>query len=233
MKKYSDIVKEILNDIEENSIEDIKEAGSVIADCLSKDGIIQAYGGGHSYGSALEIVNRAGGLAPAKMIADPSLGLYEKVEGAAEYLIRGWRIEPNDVVVIISNSGRNPFQIELAQFAKSKNVKLIVVGSQVAKEQLKSRHSSGVHLSELADVFINNHVPLGDATISMEGLEANIAPVSSIAVAFTLNLVMIDTVEKLLAMGITPPVNKSGNIDNSLEHNKKLRQKYEHRISNY
>lgn len=233
MKKYSEIIEQLLHKIDTESVQSIGDAASLITKSLISGGIIQAYGGGHSHGSALEIVDRAGGLIPAKIIVDPSQGLYEKMEGAAQYITRKLRIEENDVVVIISNSGRNPFQIDLAQFVKSQGASLIVVGSEIARQTLKSRHSSGIVLGNLADVFVDNHVPLGDAAVAVEGLDTKIAPVSSIAVAYILNQMMIMTVEQMVEQGETPLVYKSGNIDGGQEYNRKLRNKYRDRIFNY
>ena len=232
-ENYLEKIKNIMADIESDYDKSINDAANIIADSIEAGGIIQAYGGGHSYGSALEIVERAGGLIPSKMIKDPSMGLYEKVEGAAYYLTRRLRIEPNDCVVIISNSGRNPFQIDLAIFAKKSGVKLIVVGSREASKNLTSRHSSGKLLIDYADVFIDNHVGLGDASIKLDGLETKIAPTSSIAVATALNLLMINTVQKLITRGVTPPISISGNLDNSEEHNLELGNRYRNRIFNY
>ncbi|WP_240829922.1 SIS domain-containing protein, partial [Listeria monocytogenes] len=40
----------------------------LVADSIMNDGIIQAFGSGHSYAAAIEVCGRAGGLIPSKVI---------------------------------------------------------------------------------------------------------------------------------------------------------------------
>ena len=71
-----------------------------------------------SYAAAIEVAGRAGGLFAAKVIKDPAMGIYEVLEGSGTILMRKVEVLPEDVVIIISNSGRNPLPIEIAMKVK-------------------------------------------------------------------------------------------------------------------
>jgi uncharacterized phosphosugar-binding protein len=86
-----------------------------------------------------------------------------------------------------------------------------------------SRHPSGKNLYDIADIFINNHLPLGDAVVSIEGMEQKMGPLSTFVNSFAINLLMMSTAQKLLAMGIQPPIWTSANMPDG----DKLNQQYE------
>jgi len=72
-------------------------------------------------------------------------------------------LRPNDCFIIISNSGRNPLVVELADIVKKRGVKLIAVTSLDVSKKLTSRHSSGKNLYEFADVILDNRGVEGTA----------------------------------------------------------------------
>src|SRR5690606_11428011 len=55
-------------DVAEKSAEAVDAAAELIADAVRSDGIVQAFGTGHSQAVALEIAGRAGGLIPTNRI---------------------------------------------------------------------------------------------------------------------------------------------------------------------
>jgi uncharacterized phosphosugar-binding protein len=73
-------------------------------------------------------------------------------------------------------------------------------------------------------------MPFGDAVVSIEGLQQKVAPVSTLVNCFTLNLLVIRTVEKLLEKGITPPIWTSANIPGGDQANKEYIKRYKSRI---
>ncbi len=95
-----------------------------------------------------------------------------------------------------------------------------------------SRHSSKKNLFEIADIVLDVPVPIGDAILDIEGLDAKTAPCSTILVSFCLNALVAETIQTLIKMGIDPPVWKSANILGGDEYNKKYIDKYHKRIKN-
>ena len=220
----------LLREIDEKQRESIDKASDLMVDTLTKGGIIQAFGAGHSYAGALELVERAGGLFAVKMIKDPSLGIYETVEGVGNILMRKVEILPEDVVVIISYSGRNPLCIEIAEAAKKNNAKVIAITSLSASKKLTSRHSSGKLLYQLADAVLDLMGVDGDAAIEVEQLSEKICPASSVAAAAIIQATVLTTVEKMIAKGKAPEVRISANLDHGLARSLELQKKYAHRI---
>ena len=160
----------LIAQIQETQGENILAAARCIADTFEHGGIIQAFGSGHSYAGAIELCGRAGGYVPSKVIKDPAGGNYESIQGVGELLMKKVEILKEDVVFIISNSGRNPLPIEIAIQAKERGAKVVALTSVKASSKLSSKHQSGKRLFEVADVVIDNQVPDGDASIELEGL---------------------------------------------------------------
>jgi len=228
--QYFKKVEELLFDIRDTQKENIYEAGQIIANSIMNDGILQSFGSGHSYAAAIEIADRAGGLIPSKVIRDPAQGEYERIEGVGEQLTTKLDIQENDCFVIISNSGRNPLVIELAEWVKKHNNKLIVVTSLDVSKGLTSRHSSGKNLYEYADVILDNRGEEGDAVIDIPELPVKVAATSSISAALLLQSAVLEAIEIMLEQNFEPPILMSANVDGGPEYNQRLREKYAHRI---
>lgn len=225
-----ELAYKLIGKIQETQEDNILAAARCIADTFERGGIIQAFGSGHSYAGAIELCNRAGGYVPSKVIRDPAGGNYESIQGVGELLMKKVEILKEDVVFIISNSGRNPLPIEIALQAKQKGGKVVALTSVGASSKLSSKHQSGKRLFEVADVVIDNQVPDGDASIKLEGLDTAICGMSSIVTAVVLQAVVLESAKMLLAKGITPPFFKSQNIDGGAEYNEALEKKYFDRI---
>jgi uncharacterized phosphosugar-binding protein len=223
--KYFDIINNLIPTLEKEE-EHMKKAGNLIAESIINGGIIQTFGSGHSYAAAIEIAGRAGGLLPAKVVYEETFGRYEKIEGVGTEFLRYWDLRENDCVIIISNSGRNPFIIELAMYVKSRNIPLIAVTALDVSKHTPSRHSSGKRLFELADVVLDNHSNEGDAAVEIEGLKTKVGGTSSIAADLLLNQTVIFAIEGMISREFTPPVLMSANIDGGPEFNEKLMEKF-------
>jgi len=223
--KYFQVIKDLIPLLEREE-EHMKQAGHLMAQSIMNGGIVQAFGSGHSYAASIEIAGRAGGLLPAKAVMEETFGRYETIEGVGTKFIESWDLRENDCVVLISNSGRNPFIIEMASFVKSKNVPLIAVTALEVSKNSTSRHSSGKRLFELADVVLDNHSIPGDAAVEIEGLYTKVGGTSSIAADLLLNQTVVFAIEEMLANNFEPPVLMSANIDGGPEFNDKLKEKY-------
>jgi len=226
-----ELAYKLIGKLQETQGENILAAARCIADTFENGGIIQAFGSGHSYAGAIELCGRAGGYVPSKVIKDPAGGSYEAIQGVGEILMKKVEILKEDVVFIISNSGRNPLPIEIALQAKERGAKVVALTSVSASSKLSSKHQSGKRLFEVADVVIDNQVPDGDASIMLEGLDTAICGMSSIVTAVVLQAVVLESAKMLLAKGITPPFFKSQNIDGGEEYNDALLKKYFDRIN--
>lgn len=228
-KVYS-VVDDLLNKVRTTQGENVEKAAMLFVNALKHDGLLQAFGSGHSQAGASELCHRAGGFIPTKQIKEPSGGIYEGIEGVGTSFMKRVDVRANDVVVIISNSGRNPLPIEMAIIAKEKGAKVIAITSLEASKKLKSKHSSGKNLWQIADVVLDNCVVDGDASIDMDGLDTKICGMSSITTAVLIQAAVYRAAEILLEEGIVPPVFKSQNIDGGPEYNEKLIAKHFDRL---
>lgn len=239
IQAYGDVILKILETILEEEHPRIMEAARVVADTVARDGIVYTFGTGHSHVIAEDIAARAGGLAPVDAILEPSLTgnqqvvkseKMERVEGMAEIIVDYYRLEPRDCLIIVSNSGRNAAPIEMAMHARERGVTVVAVTSLAHSKGTASRHSSGKKLYQLADIVIDNHCPLGDCTLKLEGLRQPVGPGSGVTGMFILHAIIVQAIQDLLDRGLEPPVFMSGNLDGHEAINKPLQDRYWGRI---
>ncbi|MDD2591905.1 MAG: SIS domain-containing protein [Erysipelotrichaceae bacterium] len=229
--EYIENAIRLLQEIEVKEEENITKAAQLVADAIMNDGIMIAFGSGHSVVGAKEIVSRAGGLFAAKQIKDPSDGAFEQLEGSGKALIKRVEIKPEDVLVLISNSGRNPASIEMAIEAKRIGAKIIVVTALEASKQLTSRHSSGKLLYEFADAILDLHSVVGDAAIEVEGVQGKICGTSTLATVALLQSMILYAVKIMVSKGYNPPVRVSANVDYApANRSLEIEKKYANRI---
>lgn len=219
---------------------ELKQASTWIADSLCNGGWIYTSGTGHSHLLAEEIFYRAGGFARVIPILDPDLMLHvdatgstelERKEGYAAQLLASYPISDKDVFILSSNSGRNAVSIEMAQFARQKGAKVIAITNYAHSKSVDSRHSSGLKLYEIADVYLDNFGEIGDAAISVSGLHSKMGATSTVVGSALLHAMMIQAAEICLIRGHVPEVFNSSNSDDGEEHNEALIQKYKTHIS--
>jgi uncharacterized phosphosugar-binding protein len=212
----------------------LRVAGKLIADSIAADGVLHTFGSGHSQILAAEIERRAGGLVPVSSINDPADGWPEQILGYGARLFQRYAyqydVQPGDVVLVISNSGRNASPIEVAMQAKAAGLSVIVLTSLDMSKATTSRHPSGKKLYELADHVLDNLGVPGDAALDAPGFAHKVGPTSTMSGALLLNLLNMEIIEQLIASGITPPTYVSQNADGGAEHNEALAKKYRHRI---
>ena len=212
----------------------LKAAGRRIATCLASDGVLHTFGSGHSQILASEIERRAGGLVPVSSINDPADGWPEQIEGYGARLFERYAyqysVQSGDVVLVISNSGRNACPIEVGLEAKVAGLDLVVLTSLEMSKNTHSRHISGKKLYEIGDYVLDNGGIAGDAAIDAPSFEYKVGPTSTMSGALLLNLLSMEIIEQLISRGVTPPTYVSQNVDGGAEHNEALAKKYRHRI---
>ncbi len=217
----------------------MREAAKRIAVAITDGGIVQLFGCGHSHMLGLEVFYRAGGLVPVKPILHEPLMLHKgglkssELERQADYVeeyMGEQDIQKNDIVFVLSTSGRNGAPIDMAIMAKEKGAYVIGVTSVTYSMSQPSRHKSGKRLMDVVDLVINNHVPVGDGVLTYEGVAVPFAPISSVTGTTIMNAIFAEAIKELADQGIEPPVFLSGNIDGADAHNKALVEKYAMRI---
>jgi uncharacterized phosphosugar-binding protein len=217
-------------------------AADLIATALKGDGVVQAFGTGHSESLATEVAGRAGGLVPTNKIAIRDLVLYggapadtlsdpllERDPAIAHRLYELAAPHPEDVFVIASNSGINGCIVEMARLVKEHGHALIAVTSVEHSSRATPRHPSGRRLGDFADVVLDNGAPFGDALLPLPS-GGSVCAVSTITAAYLAQMVNAEAVRLLIEAGVTPPVYLSANVPGGDEHNKALEDRYAGRI---
>jgi uncharacterized phosphosugar-binding protein len=242
--RFHTAVQEILNDIVTEERDEIRRASDLIAEAVAQDRVLFVFGtGGHSYMAGEEIFYRAGGLACVNSVLDAGVSLIhgarrttriERTPGYAKAVLDGYGLKKDDVILIVNNSGLNAVTIDAANYAKEEGAKVIGISSvdcsKPVPADLAARHPSAKNLYEVVDIHIDTHVPFGDATVAVEGCEQKVAPASTIAIAFILQSMIAGSVEKLVQMGVEPPIIRGLNIPGGDEVTRVLLDRYEDRI---
>ena len=220
--------------VHRDNAETLQAAGLRIAKSIAADGVLHTFGSGHSQILASEIERRAGGLVPVSSINDPADGWPEQIAGYGARLFQRYAyqydVQPSDVVLVISNSGRNASPIEVAMEAKAAGLHVVVLTSLEMSKATTSRHPSGKKLYELGDYVLDNGGLSGDAAIDAPGFAYKVGPTSTMSGALLLNLLSMEIIEQLITAGVTPPTYVSQNADGGAAHNEALAKKYRHRI---
>ena len=212
----------------------------MLADQIEQGNLINVFGsGGHSFIGAEEMFYRAGGLVPVNPIFETGVSLppgalrstsIERTPGFMPGILANYGLKAGQVMIIVNAYGINSATIDTALVCIKLGLKTIALTSpQIAlalAPDHPSRHPSGKNLHEIVDLYINTHVPMGDAAVELAGFPQRVGPVSTIATAFTIESMVVETIELLIQRGIDPPVWKSGNSPGGDEYNQKYLDKY-------
>lgn len=239
IQSYFNKITELQTLVMDNEKKNMEEAAKVIAKKINKDGIVQVFGCGHSHILAEEVFFRAGSLACIKPILHEPLMLHEgavlsaqleKRNGYAKEFIQNEDIRADDVVIVISTSGRNPVPIDVAICAKEKGAFVIGITSKKYAKSQASLHETGKYLHDFVDLVIDNHAYVGDAVLEHPFVRTSFSPTSTVIGSFILHALFAECIVEVSKYKIDPPVFMSGNIDGSSQYNLSLVEKYKKRI---
>lgn len=228
--RYFEVVDRLLARVREVNGDTLPAAARIIADTVAADGIVRAFGSGHSGLLARDLYDRAGGFACVDVIEDPGRGRAENIVGYAATLLHEDQLRPPDCLIVISSSGRNVTPIELALLARARRVPVIAATSVEFSLAVASRHPSGLRLLDVADLVVDTCVPIGDAGLTVEGAPTEVGPMSTVLGAAVLTAVVVEATEELVRRGVTPPLFRSQNVDGVDDYNDALNDRYRGRI---
>ena len=241
---YLPQIIELLTKIENEQYDNFRAAAELMADAIQNDRLIHVFGGGgYTTLPVGEMFFRAGGLCNINPCVETGLSVFnqalkylefERSENYGDAIMRYYKLQPDDVLIIYHNIGVNPATIDAAMQAKKDGAKIIAVSSTQWHEGLPAdssiRHSNGKNVFDYADVKIDDYNPLGDTVVKLEGFDTPIAPISNIADFYIVHRLEIETAKVCLERGIEPPFWRSANVPGGDEFNKKNLDKYSSRI---
>ena len=220
--------------------EKIENAAEMISACIYKGKVLYVFGPSHAGLMAQDLFYRAGGLLAIEPILPEELMLnvkpitrtseFERQSGFAARILNGIPLENDDVLLIISVSGRNAVVTEMASIARAKGVTIIALTNLNYSKQIKPR--SGDHnLFELADIVIDLPGVYGDAIIEIEGIAQKAGPTSTSVGSAILQGLMVEVAARLNGKGFPPPILRSANLDDGDIQNKKMFDEYRAKVS--
>lgn len=214
-----------LRQLSEHNQASLDSAARAVFDTVRGAGLVHAGGAGHSLGAVLETFYRAGGLAAVRpmhhaellpLCGASSSSRAERRSGLAKEVLAGSGFRPGvDVLVVFSNSGVNPYPVELAERARTAGAMVIAVTSRSAGAAAP-RRSTGV-LTEHADILLDTLVPDGDVSHPPDAPVT--APLSTLANALLWNLLLTRVYEMAVDEQVPLPLWASANTTGGDEVN--------------
>lgn len=229
--QYRDEIVKRINIIDEDKA--IDQAAFKIAEAYENGKKTYTFGTGHSHMLGEELYSRAGGwdyivpmlLDELTLSSHPFKSTYiERVPGFSDVLLKMFPLSKGDVIIITSNSGRNPLIIEMALKAREIGAIVIAVTSLQHSNSIESRHESGKLLFQLADIVLDNLAPSGDAIINITDKNKT-GPLSTMTDVFIGNKLVIEAIKTLESKGVKYNLLISSNLDNQDSRNESLMDK--------
>ncbi len=233
-KRYWQQVNSVIDSVMSSQSQNIEKAAQLVAESLSRDGMLYVFGCGHSHIIGEDLFYRAGGTAAVCAMLDSDLMLhngaakssvYEKMSGLAQPIFDRYCLTNKDVLLVVSTSGINSVPIEMAMCAKERGIPVIAIVSQ-AYSQDTSRHPSCKRLHDVADIVLDNGVCHGDAAVEVDNSGMYVGPISTISSCLIAQSIVVQANENMWNQGIRPPVYVSGNIPGGMEQNQDLIRRY-------
>jgi uncharacterized phosphosugar-binding protein len=223
---------ELLQTVADDQTESLEAAAQRIADVVRRGRLIHTFGCGHSGLLAQEIFFRSAGLMLVNYVYAPGQTLdvrparitshFERLSGYAAIVASGQDIQPDDVVIVISSSGRNATPIEFAMAARERGAFVIALTSMtIAESGVQSRHASGTLLHQHADLVLDNHLAPGDAMVDLPNFPQRVGPMSTVVGAALLQAAIARAIEILAQETTDLPVFINANVDGGTEHNER------------
>ena len=213
--------REVLDRIEDTQLPAIGRAAELCARAIGAGGLAHVFGTGHSRIPVEEMFPRYGSFPGFHPIAELSMTFHtqvvgangqqqamfiERVEGLAEVILGNFTFGPDDAMLVFSVSGVSAVPIEMAAGARRRGMPVVAVTAVEHSKASAALHSSGTRLLDNADVVIDLCTPIGDATVSLPGLDTPIGPASTVAGAAIANEIKVQTAAILHDRGELPAV---------------------------
>ena len=224
----------LLQRARESNAATLTTCAALIGQSIADGGVLHTFGSGHSEIIGREIIGRAGGLMPVSGIFDPGMGFSENVVGYGTRLARRYHntngLHAGEVIIVISNSGKNASPIEVALVAKELGLTVIGLTSVAMSTTAQTVHPGGRNLHAVCDHVLDNHGVSGDAIVEIAAGQMA-GPTSTLIGATLLNLLALETMTWLRDHGHELPVVRSQNLPGGMEANIALSKRYRTRLS--
>jgi len=215
------MARHVLDEIEQTQAEPIATAARWCASAIEVGGFAHVFGSGHSRIPVEEMFPRYGSYPGFHPIVELSMTFHtqiagangqrqamfiERVEGLADVILSNFHFKPTDVMIVFSVSGASAVPIEMAMGARAAGIRVIAVTSRAHSTASTSLHHSETRLFDNADLVIDLRTPVGDAGVTIPGLDTPVGPLSTVAAVAVANEIKVQTAAHLQAAGKMPSV---------------------------
>lgn len=219
-EKYLQKSIEIINTVEKQQ-DKIREAAQLFAKTILDGRMVHIFGSGHSRIMVEEMWPRYGSFPGFNPIVELSLTFHnlvvgangqrqamflENVSGLASRILRNFDLSEKDTAIIISSSGCNIVPIEMAEIFQQKKIKVVSIITEEHSTKSTSKRDDGKKLGDFTDLILDTGAPVGDAMVSVPGLDTPVAPGSTVGGALLINCIKAELAALLTEAGQPPKV---------------------------
>jgi uncharacterized phosphosugar-binding protein len=243
MGQYLDQIIPRLERIRSQS-EAIERAAIHCADSIAGDGVVHVFGAGHSRMMAEEAYPRIGAVAGFRAVVELAVTFFhdvvgpngleqalflERVPGYGKVIFDGISARPGDSTIVFSSSGVEVIIMDYVDAAKVAGITVIGVTSFEYSAQASAERGGARRLADVADVAIDNGVPVGDALVSVPGIDERVSASASILNLAVMHEITSGTAAELVQRGKPPVVFASPHLAGH-EHS---RSRYEQSLAEF
>ncbi|MDA1053452.1 MAG: SIS domain-containing protein [Planctomycetota bacterium] len=200
---------------------EIEQAADWFAASILAGRVVHLFGAGHSRIVVEEIWPRYGSFPGFHPIVELSMTFHNLVVGAngqrqamflentsglAARILRNFGLSADDCALVISSSGCNVVPIEMASLLQKQGLKVVAIISRQHSEASTSNHVDGLKLADCADLVLDTGAPVGDAMVTIPGLDTPVAPGSTIGGCLLANAIKAEVAKRLTDAGQPPQV---------------------------
>ncbi|RYC67364.1 MULTISPECIES: sugar isomerase domain-containing protein [Spirosoma] len=222
--EYIQKCRAILDTVEAQT-ESIQQVARWYADTILAGRMVHVFGSGHSRIMVEEMWPRYGSFPGFNPIVELSLTFHnlvvgangqrqamflENVPGLADRILRNYDLSEQDSALVISSSGCNVVPIEMAELFQQRGVRVVALVTKAHSDASTSKRADGKKLSDFADLILDTGAPVGDAMLTVPGLDTPVAPGSTVGGAVIVNSIKAEVARLLTEAGHPPTVLSAG-----------------------
>ncbi len=224
--EYIEKSRAILTTVEQQA-EAIQQAARWFSQTILAGRMVHVFGSGHSRIMVEEMWPRYGSFPGFNPIVELSLTFHnlvvgangqrqamflENIPGLAGRILRNFDLSEKDSALVISSSGSNVVPIEMAELFQQRGIKVVALLTKQHAERSTSKRLDGKKLGDFADLILDTGAPVGDAMVTLPGLDTPVAPGSTVGGAVLVNCVKAEVARLLTEAGQPPKVLSAANV---------------------
>lgn len=221
---YIQKCRAILDTVEAQQTQ-IQQVARWFADTILAGRMVHVFGSGHSRIMVEEMWPRYGSFPGFNPIVELSLTFHnlvvgangqrqamflENVPGLAGRILRNYDLSDQDSALVISSSGCNVVPIEMAELFQQQGVKVVALLTKNHSDASTSKRADGKKLGDFSDLILDTGAPVGDAMLTVPGLDTPVAPGSTVGGAVLINCIKAEVAKLLTEAGRPPKVLSAG-----------------------